>query len=451
MFNIHLSDQNIKRTNVDYIFVGAVFMLVLIGTVSVMSAVAGTALSAQVVRTHLIALVVAVAAFFFGWLFNYQIYQEQWKWLYGFVIFIFILVLIPGIGSYQRGSRSWIVLPFFSIQPSEPGRVAMILIASAYLAFNIKRVKEVLIPIAVFLIMLPIFFLIMRQPDFSAVVISLPILLALLYCAGVSIFYLALICVFGFFASVFPLAWTYIYLHPDLAARNMFIKIFYGLATNASYIFIFCAAACLLTFLTGVVLRQFRIYVPALVLILVAGVIIGGYGGALFVNDKMKDYQRKRVEVFLAPSSDPKGAGYNVLQAQIAMGSGGVLGKGVFSGTQSRLGFVPEKHTDFILAVVGEELGLWGTLTVLALYFIILWRIFLIAYGSSDVYGYLVCSGVFSMFFIYACINFGMLIGLAPVAGVPLPLISYGGSNLVSSMWALGIVQSVYSRRITFR
>ncbi|GHT38969.1 rod shape-determining protein RodA [Bacteroidia bacterium] len=451
MFNINSSDQNIKRTNVDYIFVGAVFLLVFIGTVMVMSAVAGTGLSAQITRTHIIAVPVAFAAFFFGWFFNYQVYQEQWKWLYGLVIVMLILVLIPGIGSYQRGSRSWIMLPFFSIQPSEPSRVAMILIASAYLAFNIKKVKDVLTFVAVFALILPIFALIMKQPDFSSIVISLPALLALLYCAGVNIFYLVLIFLLGFFAVVFPLAWTYIYLHPELAGQSIIIKIFYGLSSNPWYISVFCLAAGLLTFLTGLALRQFRIFIPAVILVLVAGVVISGFFGGVFINNRMKDYQRKRVEVFLAPSSDPKGAGYNVLQAQIAMGAGGVLGRGVFSGTQSRLGFVPEKHTDFILAVVGEELGLWGTLTVLALYFIILWRIFLIAYNSSDVYGYLVCSGIFSMFFVYACVNFGMLIGLAPVAGIPLPLISYGGSNLAASMWALGIVQSVYSRRITFR
>ncbi|MBO5911390.1 MAG: FtsW/RodA/SpoVE family cell cycle protein, partial [Elusimicrobiaceae bacterium] len=158
--------------------------------------------------------------------------------------------------------------------------------------------------------------------------------------------------------------------------------------------------------------------------------------------------QRKRIETFLAPDADPQGAGYNVLQAQIAMGSGGVLGKGLFSGTQSRLGFVPEKHTDFILAVAGEELGLWGMLLVLGLYMMILWRIVVIAYESSDHYGYLVCAGIFGMFLTYMLVNFGMLLGIVPVAGIPLPFISYGGSNLVASLWALGVVQSVHARRL---
>ena len=111
--------------------------------------------------------------------------------------------------------------------------------------------------------------------------------------------------------------------------------------------------------------------------------------------------------------------------------------------------FVPQDRSGFILAVVGDECGLLGPLLVLGLYLLILWRISVVAYAASDRYGYLVCSGIFGMFLTYMLINFGMLIGLFPVAGIPLPFISYGGSNLVSSMLALGVVQSVYARRIT--
>ena len=128
---------------------------------------------------------------------------------------------------------------------------------------------------------------------------------------------------------------------------------------------------------------------------ILAFTIIGGFFSGYAVNKHVKSYQRKRIEAFLAPSADPKGASYNVLQAQIAMGAGGVLGKGVFSGTQSRLGFVPERHTDFILAILGEESGLIGTLLVLGLYILILWRIVVIAQNSSDLFGYLLCSGIF--------------------------------------------------------
>ena len=215
------------------------------------------------------------------------------------------------------------------------------------------------------------------------------------------------------------------------------------------YIVGFCAAVIAAGFAVWYALRQFRLYIAPVFVLIMSGVIIAGFFSGLFVNKQMKNYQRKRVEAFLAPNSDPKGAGYNVLQAQIAMGSGGVLGKGFFSGTQSRLGFVPERHTDFILAVLGEETGLMGTLFVLSLYIILLWRTAYIATLASDRYGYLVCCGIFSIFFVYMIFNFGMLIGIVPVAGIPLPFISYGGSNLVASMWAFGIVESVYRRRLS--
>jgi len=209
-------------------------------------------------------------------------------------------------------------------------------------------------------------------------------------------------------------------------------------------IFIFC-------FVLWFMLKQLKAARSLFIFIVAGAVMSAGFLTAVAVNYKIKNYQRKRIEVFLAPSSDPRGASYNVLQAQIAMGSGGLLGRGIFAPTQSRLGFVPEKHTDFVLAVVGEQFGLWGTLLVLGLYIIALWRIMLIAYNASSSYGYLLCCGIFAMFFTYMSVNFGMLIGLAPVAGVPLPLISYGGSNLVASLWAFGLVQSVHARRLSFR
>ena len=176
-------------------------------------------------------------------------------------------------------------------------------------------------------------------------------------------------------------------------------------------------------------------------------VLIFGFFSGVLVKNQMKDYQQKRLEVFLSPESDPRGAGYNLLQARIAVGSGGIFGRGVFSGTQSRLGFVPERHTDFILAVVGEEMGFWGMLLVMGLYVLVMRRVMMGAKVARDRFGYLVNCGIFAMFLVYFGINFGMLLGFAPVAGVPLPLLSYGGSNLVATMAAVGIAESVYARR----
>ena len=430
----------------DWLLFGAMAGLACLGALCIMSAVNSLAFSNAVVRTHLIALPLGFAVFFAAWRFNYQIFDEQWKPLYGVILALLVGVLL--FGSYQRGSRSWFVLPFFSMQPAEICRVLTILAAAAILDRQGRRIRDLRTLVGLGMLVLPVFGLIMLQPDFSSIVITFPALLVLLYCAGVNVFYLALLFAFAAVAGFFTLAWTYLYLHPDLR-EYAFLNAFFELSSSPLYMGGFAALTALAGYGAWWFFKQLRIFLPSFYFVLATAVVLAGFGAGVFADRQMKPHQRKRVEAFLAPQSDPKGASYNVLQAQIAMGSGGVWGKGLFSGTQSRLGFVPEKHTDFILAVVGEELGLWGTLLVLGLYMLILWRIAVVAYLASDRYGYLVCGGIFGMFLTYMLINFGMLIGLFPVAGIPLPFISYGGSNLVSSMLALGVVQSVYARRIT--
>lgn len=436
----------LRRTKIDWILLLAMAGLLILGTFSIMSAVNAVSLSNPIVRTHMLALPLGAAAFLLGWSFNYQIYDEQWKILYGVILALLIGVLI--FGSNLRGSKSWIVLPFFSVQPSELCRVLTLLVAAAFLDRQGHRIRDTRTLIQLALLLLPVFVLIMLQPDFSSIVITFPALMILLYCAGVNIFYLAIVVLFAAVAGFFTITWTYIYLHPDLLDYKL-IGVFYKLSNSLLYMLGFSALVTVLGYIVWWFFKQFRIFLPSFYFVLATFVVLAGFFGGIFVDHQMKNYQRKRVEAFLAPKSDPQGAGYNVLQAQVAMGSGGLFGKGLFSGTQSRLGFVPERHTDFILAVVGEELGLWGTLTVLGLYLLILWRIVVVAYVASDRYGYLVCGGIFGMFFIYMVINFGMLIGIVPVAGIPLPFISYGGSNLVASMLALGVVQSVYARRLS--
>ena len=434
------------KNKIDILLLGAMTLLALLGALCIMSAVNDLSFSNAVVRTHLIALPLGFAAFFAAWSFNYQIFDEQWKPLYGFILVLLIGVLL--FGTYQRGSKSWFVLPFFSMQPAELCRVLILLVAAAFLDRQGRFIREVRTLILLGLLIGPVFGLIMLQPDFSSIVITFPALLVLLYCAGVNVFYLAMVILFAAVAGFFTISWTYLYLHPNLQ-DYLILKIFFQLASNPLYMGGFAVLLTGLGYVGWWLFKQFRILLPSFYFVIATLVVLAGFFAGVFVDHQMKPYQRKRVEAFLAPQSDPQGASYNVLQAQIAMGSGGVWGKGLFSGTQSRLGFVPEKHTDFILAVVGEELGLWGTLLVLGLYLLILWRIATIAYLASDRYGYLVCGGIFGMFLTYMLINFGMLIGLFPVAGIPLPFISYGGSNLVSSMLALGVVQSVYARRIT--
>ena len=160
----------------------------------------------------------------------------------------------------------------------------------------------------------------------------------------------------------------------------------------------------------------------------------------------LKDYQIDRFMAFTNPALDPRGAGYNVEQARIAVGNGGVFGQGLFHGSQTRAGFVPEQHTDFIFTVAGEELGLVGAGVLIALLAIIIWRSLVIAGRSTDMFGRVAAAGIACWFGFQAFQNIGMCLGIMPVTGVPLPFVSYGGSSMFAGMLALGLLQNIHLR-----
>ena len=161
----------------------------------------------------------------------------------------------------------------------------------------------------------------------------------------------------------------------------------------------------------------------------------------------VKDYQIARLTSFLDPANDPLRAGYNKKQAEIAIGSGGLTGLGYLRGTQTNLDFVPEQHTDFIFTVVGEEFGFVGSMTMLLLFAVVLWRAFRIALLSKDRFGTYVAAGVTSMFAIQVVVNVGMTLGIMPITGIPLPFVSYGGSSLLTNCAAVGLLLNVHMRR----
>jgi rod shape determining protein RodA len=162
----------------------------------------------------------------------------------------------------------------------------------------------------------------------------------------------------------------------------------------------------------------------------------------------LHDYQRARVLTFLDPETDPLGSGYHIIQSQIAIGSGGIDGKGWLNGTQSHLEFLPERHTDFIFAVIGEEFGFTGIIALLALYLFIILRGLVIAVRAEDRFGRLLAGSLTLVFFVYVFVNTGMVSGLLPVVGVPLPLISYGGTSMVTLMMGFGMIMSVHTHRV---
>ena len=164
----------------------------------------------------------------------------------------------------------------------------------------------------------------------------------------------------------------------------------------------------------------------------------------------LKDYQKMRLKVFLDPSVDPLGSGYHIIQSKIAIGSGLIFGKGLFGGTQSQLNFLPENHTDFIFAVVGEELGFVGAAILLALYLVVLWRGVKIAQEASDTFGQLLAVGITSMLAFHVLVNVGMTTGIMPVTGIPLPLMSYGVSSLTTNLLAITILLNIHMRKAKF-
>ncbi len=192
-----------------------------------------------------------------------------------------------------------------------------------------------------------------------------------------------------------------------------------------------------------------------IIVIILAGMsfkIIFGLGalsipGAFLLWSFMQDYQKQRVLTLLNPDSDPLGAGYNIIQSKIAIGSGGLFGKGWTNGSQAQLEFLPERHTDFIFAVLGEEFGLLGVIGLLALYMFVIGRGLYIAFQAHDTYSRLLAGSISLTFLVYVFVNTAMVTGLVPVVGVPLPLVSFGGTSMVTLMVGFGILMSIHSYR----
>lgn len=181
-------------------------------------------------------------------------------------------------------------------------------------------------------------------------------------------------------------------------------------------------------------------------LISLVGALVGAFAPIMWFF-LMKDYQKQRVLTFLNPESDPLGSGYHIIQSQIAIGSGGVDGKGWLQGTQSQLEFLPERHTDFIFSVFSEEFGLTGVIVLLAIYLYIIMRGLIISSRAQDAFSKLLGGSITLTFFVYVFVNMGMVSGLLPVVGVPLPLVSYGGTSMVTLMAGFGILMSIATQK----
>ena len=223
----------------------------------------------------------------------------------------------------------------------------------------------------------------------------------------------------------------------------------------------FAIAAVILAIPVGLIARQpdlgtallifasgfFVIFLAGLSWKVMGSLAVAGAAALPFLWSMLHDYQRRRVMTLLDPMQDPLGAGYHIIQSTIAIGSGGILGKGWLNGSQSQLDFVPERSTDFILAVFGEEFGLVGNVILIVLYLLIIGRGLMIAANASTVFSRLVAGAITLTFFTYAFVNMGMVSGILPVVGVPLPMMSYGGTALLSMLVGFGILMSISTHK----
>jgi rod shape determining protein RodA len=384
--------------------------------------------------------------FIFGFVFmigatfiNYKNWGEYSLQIY--IGILFVLLITTLFGTPVRNTRAWLNLGLFSIQPSEFMKLGMIFILSKYLEFrerDIRNFRELLIP--TLLTLIPVF-IIIKQPDFGTSMIFIPLLFTLLFVGGADVSHLLSIISIACIALIVPMVLTYREWIGE-EGSNFILDFF----KDTDLLFIISGILILIA-ITAFILHFFfikkyyrKIYIPATV-------ISFGLFFSVIIQTFLKDYQKRRILVFLNPEIEPYESGYNIIQSKIAVGSGGFFGKGFLNGSQSQLGFLPEKTSDFIFSVVAEEWGFIGSLIIIILLSVIVFRGIQIALESKDKFGALLASGITAIFFYHIIINIGMALGIMPVTGLPLSFISYGGSNLLMSMIAIGILINIRMKK----
>jgi rod shape determining protein RodA len=359
-------------------------------------------------RMQLVWLAISLVALFL--IMRIQMRWFEWAALPAYILSIVLLVavLIIGVGlGTAAGTKQWIRVGGFMFQPSMFAVIAAILMMARVMG-SWREPPRTLVDLwkPVMLCVVPML-LVLAEPDLGVAMVYGAVLIATLFWGGV------------------PMGLMFMLLSPMFALFLAFQGWLFSVYMIGLLIFLY--------------FYRVQLWEGALVVIgnLAAGTI------AVPVWNAMKPYQKARLLVFLDPSIDPRGSGYHVIQSRVAIGSGGITGKGFTLGTQKRLSFLPEQHTDFIFAVIGEELGLIGALAVLVAFGVILWRLARIAERVPDPFAGIVVFGIFGAWFAHVLVNIGMTVGVMPITGIPLPFISYGGSFLLATYIALGLCQRV--------
>ena len=341
--------------------------------------------------------------------------RARWfEWIalpaYGLSVLLLVVTLVVGTGSgTAAGVKSFLDLGFIRFQPAELAKLATILALARYLGTRSEdpnSLRALVTPSAIVGVPLA---LVILQPDLGTALAFVGILFAALFWAGAPIGLLALLTSPG--VSLI------------LSYNNRIWAVFFVVVVGLLYLY------------------RYRLFLVESLAIVLVNLAAGTVATPLW--NSLAEYQQNRILVFLDPTVDPRGAGYHLIQSMVAIGSGGLSGKGFTEGTQKRLDFLPEQHTDFIFSVVGEELGFLGTALALALFVFMLYRLVKMAEEATDPFAGLVIFGIFGAWLVHIFVNVGMTVGMVPVTGIPLPFVSYGGSFLLMSWIAVAMAARV--------
>jgi rod shape determining protein RodA len=330
----------------------------------------------------------------------------------GYLVSLLLLVAVLGVGRQISGSKSWLVIGAIGFQPSELAKIATIMAIAAYLSrnsSNIDSFKDILYTLAIGFA--PVL-LILMEPDMGTSIVFMGVILIMFFWKGISSFSL------------------FVVLSPAFVAIASIFGTLYFIVAMLSVI------ALLITF-------KRNLFFSASIFAI--GLSSGFF--ADYVYHALSPHQQRRIQSFLDPNADPLGSGYNTIQAKVAIGSGGLTGKGFLAGNQTQLQFIPEQWTDFAFCVIGEEFGFIGSILVISVFLILFLRILKITFNTKDEFLSLVSIGILSVYLVHFIINLGMVVGILPVIGIPLPFISYGGSSLLVNLFMLGILANLYRTR----
>lgn len=432
--------------NFDFIILASVICLVATGICFIYSSniITGskTHTSNEYIKQMIWGFVGLVFIFVFIFI-DYRVLFDFSVYIYGFCILALIITLIWG--KKINGTKSWLGIMGFGIQPSEFVKIGTIIALSYYCSVNRRNITSLAVFLKGILITLVPMCLILLQPDMGTAIVYPVIFLGIFFVAGASIRHLLFILSTGMLTFIF-IIFSVLIKYVLKEEGSGILRLFFNFEI-VKYLLLSCSLIVVLSGAAFFIYKKryyywccyvFMIFFLSLFLSVAAGKIL-------------KLYQIMRLAIFLNPDIDYMGAGWNIIQSVIAIGSGGLWGKGFLMGTQSHYSYLPQQSTDFIFSVIAEEKGFIGALFILFLFLLIILRGIGIIVSSKDDFGSYLAAGITCMFFYHFMINIGMVMGIMPIMGIPLFFLSYGGSSLLTSMIGVGILINIYYRRYGFK